>query len=342
MQDMLAVFATINDVHYALNNLPAPDESRISDARARQATLTKPPGSLGKLEDIACFLAGWQTAGPRADNIEVLIFAGNHGVVRQGISSFPAEVTQQMVANFEQGGGAINVLAKAYGLSLTIIALDLDRPTGDFTEAEAMSQGDFLDALNAGADAVDSKADLIVLGEMGIGNTTAAAAIATAIFGGKGEDWAGSGTGLDKAGVEHKGAIVDKAIKHHAAKIGNPLAVMQSLGGRELAAIAGATLRARQFGIPVLLDGYIVTAAVAPLMRLSPDALDHCIAGHVSQEQGHKRLLAALGLQPLLNLDMRLGEGSGAAVAAMVVRGAVAIHRNMATFAEAQVSNVSF
>ncbi|HEY4345502.1 MAG TPA: nicotinate-nucleotide--dimethylbenzimidazole phosphoribosyltransferase [Parvibaculum sp.] len=339
MQDTLTLFNTFDEIHHALNHLPAPDEARIAAARTRQETLTKPPGSLGKLEDIACFLAGWQAEGPRADVIDVLIFAGNHGVTRQGISSFPAEVTQQMVANFEHGGAAINALADAYGLSLKVTALDLDRPTADFTQDDAMSQGEFLAAFNTGAQAVNEKADLIVLGEMGIGNTTAAAAIAAATFGGTGAEWAGSGTGLDKAGVIHKGAVIDRAIQRHTAKLKDPLAIMQSLGGRELAAIAGATLRARQLGIPVLLDGYIVTAAVAPLASLAPLALDHCIAGHVSHEQGHRRLLAALGLDPLLDLNMRLGEGSGAAIAAMVLRGAVASHRYMATFTEAQVSN---
>ncbi|MGV8996144.1 MAG: nicotinate-nucleotide--dimethylbenzimidazole phosphoribosyltransferase [Parvibaculaceae bacterium] len=341
MQTMLTHFATLEDIRHALNNLSAPDAARVAAARARQETLTKPQGSLGRLEDIACFMAGWQSDGPRADIIDVLIFAGNHGVTRQGISSFPAEVTQQMVANFEHGGAAINALANAYGMSLKVTALDLAHPTADFTEADAMSQSEFLAAFNAGAEAVNPKADIIVLGEMGIGNTTSAAAIAAATFGGSGADWAGSGTGLDKAGVALKGAVIDRAIQLHAAKLRDPLAIMQSLGGRELTAIAGATLRARQLGIPVLLDGYIVTAAVAPLASLAPLALDHCIAGHVSHEQGHRRLLAALGLEPVLDLGMRLGEGSGAAVAAMVLRGAVATHRNMATFAEAQVSNSS-
>jgi len=339
MQETRAIFRTSDDIRHALNHLPAPDAARIEAARARQETLTKPPGSLGKLEDIACFMAGWQEGGPRATTIDILIFAGNHGVVKQGISPFPAEVTAQMVANYENGGAAINALANAYGLSLKVTALDLDHPTGDFTQEDAMTEEEFLSALNAGANAVSPDTDVIVLGEMGIGNTTAAAAIAAATFGGPGSDWAGSGTGLDKAGVVHKSAVVDKAIQHHKATLGDPLAIMRCLGGRELTAIAGATLRARQLGIPVVLDGYIVTAAVAPLASLAPLALDHCIAGHVSHEQGHRRLLAALGLDPLLSLDMRLGEGSGAAMAAMIMRGAVATHCNMATFAEAQVSN---
>lgn len=341
MQAMLTFFNNLDDIRHALNHLPEPNVGRIAAARARQETLTKPLGSLGRLEDIACFMAGWQTDGPRADVIDVLIFAGNHGVTRQGISSFPPEVTQQMVANFEHGGAAINTLAAAYGLSLKVTALELDRPTADFTEADAMSQSEFLAAFNTGTQAVNKNTDIIVLGEMGIGNTTAAAAIATATFGGRGADWAGSGTGLDKAGVAHKGAVIDRAIALHAAKLKDPLAIMQCLGGRELAAIAGATLRARQLGIPVLLDGYIVTAAVAPLASFAPLALDHCIAGHASHEQGHRRLLAALDLEPILDLSMRLGEGSGAAIAAMVLRGAAATHRNMATFAEAQVSNSS-
>jgi nicotinate-nucleotide--dimethylbenzimidazole phosphoribosyltransferase len=332
-------FADADAIRAALRNLPVANEARIAEARARQATLTKPPGSLGMLEDIACFLAGWQADGPRAETIHILVFAGNHGVVRQGVSPFPAEVTAQMVANFEHGGAAINALAKAYGLTLKVTPLDLDRPTEDFSEAEAMSDVDFLAAFNAGAEAVDGNADLIALGEMGIGNTTAAAALAAATFGGMGIDWAGSGTGLDSAGVRHKADIVDHALARHAASLGDPLEVMRILGGRELAALAGAALQARRLGIPVIVDGYITTAAIAPLARIAPDALAHCIAGHLSREQGHRRLLENLSLSALLDLGMRLGEGSGAAVAAAIVRGAVAAHRDMATFEEAAVSN---
>jgi nicotinate-nucleotide--dimethylbenzimidazole phosphoribosyltransferase len=331
-------FESLEQVRQVALNLPPPDDDRVAAARARQGTLTKPPGSLGKLEDIACFLAGWQENGPRTNKIGVLIFAGNHGVTRQGISAFPAEVTAQMVANFEHGGAAINALASAYGLSLDVIPLDIDRPTEDFSETAAMSEDEMLAALNAGARAIDPANDIVVLGEMGIGNTTTAAALCAATFGGTGRDWAGPGTGLDQKGVTKKASIIDGALRLHQGALNSPLAAMCHLGGRELAAIAGAALQARMNGIPVLLDGFVACAAVAPLSRLSPDALAHCIAGHVSMESGHKRLLSQLDLEPLLDLNMRLGEGSGAAIAAMVLRGAVATHNNMATFAEASVS----
>lgn len=322
-----------------LRRLPQPDPAASADARARDGQLTKPPGSLGRLEDLAIWYAGWRgTARPRIAAAQVIVFAGNHGVAARGVSAFPAAVTEQMVANFRAGGAAVNQLADTFGARMDVHALDLDRPTGDFTEGPAMDKADFFAALMTGWSAVDADTDLLVTGEMGIGNTTSAAAVAAALFGGAPADWVGRGTGVDDAGLALKGRVVADGLTRHAAALSDPLEVLRCLGGRELVAMAGAILRARTLRIPVILDGFICTAAAAVLHRAAPGALDHCVAGHVSAEAGHARLLDALALTPLLSLGLRLGEGSGAALAIGVLKGAVACHSAMATFAEAGVS----
>ncbi len=334
----MSAFASVAAFEAALATLPARDEAARDAAAARQAQLTKPPGSLGRLEDVALFVAGWHgTARPRVTRGRALVFAGNHGVVARGVSAFPAAVTAQMVANFAAGGAAINALAAAAGLALSVVPLDLDRPTADFTEDAAMTADDCLAALNAGAAAIGD-ADLLVLGEMGIGNTTAAAALAAASFGGTGADWVGPGTGVDAAGVARKATVVDMALARHAGQLDQPFEILRHVGGREIVAIAGAIVAARHARVPVLLDGFIGTAAIAPLARGNAAITDHCLAGHCSAEPGHRRLLDRLGLSPLLALDMRLGEGSGAAVAAQIVRAALAAHDGMATFAEAGIA----
>ena len=226
---------------------------------------------------------------------QVVVFAGNHGVAARGVSAFPAEVTAQMVANFQAGGAAINQLAAAGGRQIDVVALDLDRPTADFTAAPAMTEAECVAALLAGWRAVDPGADLLVVGEMGIGNTTAAAALAAALFGGRGADWVGRGTGVDAAGLARKAEAVDLALAHHGAALADPLAALARVGGRELAAMAGAIAAARTLRIPVILDGFICTAAAATLAVAAPGALDHAVAGHRSAEGGHGRLLEALG-----------------------------------------------
>lgn len=332
-------FASPHAFELALANLRQPDDAAASDARTRQGELTKPAGSLGRLEELAIFFAGWQgKARPKITRARAAIFAGNHGVTVHGVSAFPPSVTAQMVANFAAGGAAINALSDAAGLELSVVALDLDRPTADFTVDAAMSEAECLDALNRGAAVVDTDLDLLVLGEMGIGNSTAAAALCARSFGGSAADWAGPGTGIDGHGVTRKAAVIDRAIAFHADAPRTAFETLRRVGGREIAAIAGAILRARQLGIPVLLDGFICTSAIAPLAADNPAIADHCLAGHCSAEPGHRRLLGRLGLDPLLALDMRLGEGSGAAVATNVVRSALAAHGRMATFAEAAVS----
>ena len=332
-------FASAAAFEAALDDLPRPDEAATAAARARQAMLTKPPGSLGRLEDIAVFLAGWQGCErPRIERARVAIFAGNHGVAARGVSAFPAAVTAEMVRNFEAGGAAINALAAAAGLELMVVPLSLDRPTADFTVGPAMGEAECLDALNAGAAVVTDNLDLLVLGEMGIANSTAAAALCARSFGGDAADWVGRGTGVDVAGLARKVEVVDAGLARHANAQVTPFETLRRVGGREIAAIAGAIVAARRQRVPVVLDGFIGCAAAAPLAAAKASIVDHCLAGHCSAEQGHARLLDRLGLDPLLRLGMRLGEGSGAAVAVSVIRAAVATHAQMATFAEAAVS----
>jgi len=331
-------FKSIADLRAACLNLPAGNDATAAAVETRQAQLTKPPGSLGRLEDIVAWLARWSDGRLRLDRVDILVFAGNHGVTAQGVSPYPAAVTAQMVANFNAGGAAINQLAQVGSASLRVLPLMLEEPTADFTREPAMDAPSFLAAVATGYNAVRDT-DLVCLGEMGIGNTTAAAAIAAALFSGGGSRWAGRGTGLDDRGLARKRDVIDAALARHAAVADDPLAVAAAFGGRELAAILGATLAARHRAIPVLLDGFVCGAAVAPLARLRPDALDHTLAAHVSAEAGHRALLQELGLKPLLDLDMRLGEASGAALAIPLLRAALACHSGMATFAEAGVAN---
>lgn len=329
-----------DDLRARVRTFGTGDAAAEAAVRARQDTLTKPPGSLGRLEDLAAWLARWQgRAMPRLDRVEIVVFAGNHGVVAQGVSPFPAEVTAQMVGNFAAGGAAINQLALVAGAGLRVVPVEVARPTGDFTVGTAMSADEFRAAVAVGSDAVTPGIDLLCLGEMGIGNTTVAAALAAALFGGGGAAWAGRGTGLDQAGVARKAAVIDRGLARHEAVLADPLAAAAALGGRELAAILGAVMAAREQGVPVLLDGFVCTAAAAPLAVLARGGLDHALVAHVSAEAGHRRLVAALGQTALLDLGMRLGEGSGAALAVPVLRAAVACHSGMASFAEAGVSD---
>ncbi len=329
--------ARLDELPARLASLPRFDDAAARDAAARQASLTKPPGSLGRLEEIAIFVAGWRgDPRPRLERAQALVFAGNHGVCAQGVNPFPQAVTAQMVANFEAGGAAINQICGVTGAALSAVALELDRPTHDFTEGPAMSEEETIDAVHRGAAAVDRQADILVLGEMGIGNSTVAAALAAAVFGGQASDWVGPGTGADETVRVRKVAVVEAGLARHAGASG--LQWLARIGGREQAAICGAVLEARARRIPVLLDGFICTAATAPLFAAAPDALDHCLVGHVSREPGHRRLLSAMDRRPVLDFDMALGEGSGAALALGIVRAALACHDGMATFAEAGVA----
>ncbi len=328
-----------DDFRALLNNLPRPDTPALAAAKARDAVLTKPPGALGRLEEIAMWLAAWSGRAPAVNNPLVAIFAGNHGVTKQGVSPFPSEVTQQMVANFTAGGAAINQICQVNNLSLKVFELALETPTGDITEEAALSERDCAATMAFGMEALSGGNDLLAIGEMGIGNTTIAAAIFYALYGGTAEDWVGPGTGAEGEGLKRKIAAVEKAIALHKDHLSDPLEVLRRVGGREIAAMAGAILAARMQKVPVLIDGYVATAAAAILKAANPSALDHCLIGHVSAEPGHLRAIEKLGKTPLLALGMRLGEGSGAALAAGIVKAAAACHSGMATFESAGVSN---
>jgi nicotinate-nucleotide--dimethylbenzimidazole phosphoribosyltransferase len=329
---------TFADIEAACAALPAGDDAAAERAMARQAVLLKPPGSLGRLEELAVWLARWQ-ARLRLDRVDVVVFAGNHGVVAQGVSPYPASVTAQMVANFAEGGAAICQLAAVAGTRLRVVPMRLDAPTQDLSAAPAMTEAEFSAHVAEGMQAVEPGTDLLALGEMGIGNTTAAAALSAALFGGDGASWAGRGTGLDDAGVARKARVIDAALRRHEAVLGHPLRAAAALGGRELAGILGAVIAARRARIPVLLDGFVCTAAAAPLARLRPGGLDHAQVAHVSAEAGHRALALALEKAPLLDLGMRLGEASGAALAVPLLRAALACHLGMATFSEAGVDD---
>ena len=337
---MTASFSSLAEFFSVLQQAPEIDSQALEAARDRNGQLTKPPGALGRLEDLAIWYAGWRgTPKPQLTAPQVVIFAGNHGVTAQGISAFPAEVTEQMVLNFQSGGAAINQLSSCFGARLDVHALQLDRPTADFTQGPAMSEDECVEALKTGWAAVDKTSDLLVTGEMGIGNTTSAAAIALALYGGSGADWAGRGTGVDDAGLSRKAKVIETGLNANPQAAGNGLEALRCLGGRELAAMVGAIAHARMLRIPVMLDGFICTAAAAALAHAVPGALDHAVAGHVSAEAAHKAILDQIDKKPLLSMHMRLGEGSGAALAISMLQAAVACHSGMATFAEAGVAD---
>lgn len=334
--------ASFAEIRRLLESMPGPDADAAARVRSRDAQLTKPGGSLGRLEEIAEWLAAWQgRAMPTVDHPRVSVFAGNHGVAARGVSAWPSDVTRQMVANFVAGGAAVNQLCRTFDADLRVYEMALDEPTHDFTVEPAMSEADCMRAMAYGMMAVEPGVDLLCLGEMGIGNTTSAAAVCHALFGGAAEDWTGPGTGVTGTVLANKCAVVAAGVARHKDRARDPLAVLQSLGGQELAAIAGAVIAARLAKVPVLLDGYTCTAAAAVLHAIQPSFLDHCLVAHRSAEPAHGRLLGKLGKRPLLDLDMRLGEGSGAALAIGLVKAAVACHTGMATFGEAGVSEKS-
>lgn len=337
---MLPSLTSLDDFRTRLSQADPTDQPSFDAAATRNGELTKPPGALGRLEDLAIWYGGWRkSARPEIKTPQVIVFAGNHGVTAQGVSAFPAEVTAQMVINFEHGGAAINQLASLAGARMDVHALELDKPVQDFTTGPAMGEDVLLAALQAGWEAVDPTTDLLVVGEMGIGNTTPAAALAYALFGGEAGDWTGRGTGIDDAGLLNKTRVVAEGVALHQPAIKDGIDALGCLGGREIAAMAGAIAAARILHIPVILDGFICCAAAACLLRTSEGALEHAVAGHQSAESAHSALLEQLGKKPLLSLGLRLGEGSGAALAIQVLKGAIACHSGMATFAEAGVSD---
>jgi nicotinate-nucleotide--dimethylbenzimidazole phosphoribosyltransferase len=327
------------DIRNLVKDLPGPDLDAVRKCRAREGQLTKPPGALGRLETLSEWLCAWQAHHPpKAERVVVSVFAGNHGVVAQGVAAYPPEVTAQMVANFQNDGAAVNQICKSFGLGLKVFELALEKPTRDITQDAALDEAECAATMAYGMEATEG-CDILCIGEMGIGNTTIAAAIAHALHGGAAEDWTGPGTGVDADGLKRKADAVRRAVALHKSHLSDPLEVLRRLGGRELAAMAGAILAARLQRIPVIIDGYVATAAAAVLKAMRPDALDHCLAGHLSAEPAHRRLLDRLEMKPVLELGMRLGEGSGAAMAAGIVKAAADLHNGMATFESAGVSN---
>jgi nicotinate-nucleotide--dimethylbenzimidazole phosphoribosyltransferase len=334
--------ADLDEIRALSAHLPGPDLAAGSEASLHQAQLTKPAGALGRLEELAIWLATWQARHPpRLDHPRTLVFAGNHGVAARGVSAYPAAVTAQMVKNFIAGGAAVNQLCRVFDAGLKVYEMNLDTPTGDIAMEPAMSEAECAKAMAYGMMAVEPGIDALALGEMGIGNTTAAAALCAGLFGGDAEMWTGPGTGVAGAAFEAKRRVVGEAIARHRPAARDPFDMLRRLGGLELAAITGAVMAARLGRVPVVLDGFASTAAAAVLYAADQHALDHCVVGQVSAEPGHRRLIERIGQHPLLDLGMRLGEGSGATLALAVLKAAVACHNGMATFAQAGVSGPS-
>jgi nicotinate-nucleotide--dimethylbenzimidazole phosphoribosyltransferase len=332
--------SSLSEIRQILSRLPGPDENAGAKAAAREAQLTKPPGALARLETLTEWMARWQGRHPPIiERPRTAVFAGNHGIAAHGVSAYPAEVTAQMVANFRAGGAAINQLCRTFDAELRVYEMALEQPTADFTQGPAMADAECASAMAFGMMAVEDGIDVICLGELGIANTTSAAALCHAMFGGAAADWTGPGTGVAGDALDAKTKIVAEAVAVHRTALDDPLEIMRRLGGRELAAITGAVIAARMGRVPVLLDGYACTAAAAVLHCIEPHLIDHCIVAHRSAEPGHVRLLEAIGQKPLLDLGMRLGEASGAALALGLLRAALGCHTGMATFAEAGVSD---
>ena len=333
------------------------DQQAAAAARARQGELTKPRGALGELEALAIALAAWQgQVQPSLERVHISVFAADHGVTQEGVSAFPAAVTAEMIRNFVRGGAAISVLARALDAMLEVINLGtigeavsaglydvrLGAGTGNIVKEAAMTDAQLGGALEAGRQSVErassAGAQLYIGGDMGIGNTTAATALACALLSAPPEALTGPGTGLDERGVARKMSVIRRALEKHSAHLRTPREILQRLGGFEIAALTGAYIRCAQLGLPALIDGFISSAAALAASRLVPGARGWWLFAHRSAEPGHAAILAALEARPLLDLGMRLGEGSGAAVAVPLLKLACALHDGMATFAEAGVS----
>lgn len=334
------------------------DRSSREQALARQQQLTKPTGSLGQLETVAVQLAGLQgRVKPAVDNVWIAIFAGDHGVVEEGVSAYPQAVTGQMLHNFIMGGAAISVLAKQLSAQLDVVDLgtvsplnlpgvrhlDLGMGTANFAKSEAMTQAQLDSALAGGRDSVlRAKAvgtQLFIGGEMGIGNTTAASAVACSLLNCPVPLLVGPGTGLDAHGIQHKAQVIERALQLHTSQSGDALGSLRALGGFEVAALVGAYLACAQEGIAALVDGFICSVAALVAVRLNPSCREWLFFGHRGAEPGHRHVLETLQAEPLLELGLRLGEGSGAALAVPLMRLACELHNGMATFAEAAVAD---
>lgn len=321
-----------------LVEMSQPDEVAAAIVRERAADVLRPAGALKRLDDVAVHIAAWQgSATPHVEHPSMLLFAGDHGVATAGVSNYSSDVTAAMLAAVRAGRATINALARSTGATLAVFDVGVGRPTGDIRNEPALSPERFGEAIDVAISAVDTAvadgADLLVLGELGIGNTTISAALPAALLGGDVDDWIGRGTGIDDEGLARKHAAVTAAVAR-VDGVDDPIEIMRQVGGSELAAIAAACARARHHRLPVVLDGFVATAAVLPLHLAQPGALDHCLVGHLSAEPGHRRLVEYLDKQPLLDLEMRLGEGSGALAAVPLVRMACACVVEVATFDE--------
>lgn len=326
------------DIRNLVKSFPGADEAALAAVRAREAQLTKPAGSLGKLEEISEWVAAWSgNARPKVTRPLVAIFATAHGIADKGVSAYPSSVNRQMVENFAAGGAAINQICRINDIGLKVFDLAVDIPTPAITEEDAMDEANCAATMAYGMEALAGGIDMVCLGEMGIGNTTVAAAVLMALFGGTAAEWVGRGTGVDDQGLVRKQAAVEAAVARLNGEK-DPLEILRRIGGREIAAMAGLIIAARLQRVPVIVDGFVTTAAAAVVYAMDPAGLDHCLFAHVSAEAAHERALQIMGKTALLNLGMRLGEGTGAALAAGLVKAALEAHNSMATFADAGVS----
>jgi nicotinate-nucleotide--dimethylbenzimidazole phosphoribosyltransferase len=319
------------DFRVLLDKLPEPDEKVEADIRRVFARAALAQGPFGLMEDIAAWFAGWTgRANPQVSRPLVAIFAGTHGVAAQGVSPRPVTATAEAVELCAAGGAAINQVCLTYDLGLKVFDLALDLPTGDITREPALDERGCAATMAFGMEAIAGGSDLLCLGDMGVGNSTVAAALLAALFGGEGRDWVGPGSGADEAAVARKAAIVDQALDLHGPHLDDPLEALARVGGREFAAIAGAILAARMERIPVLIDGFPATAAAAVLHKVKPGALDHCLLASLSPEPGHRRAAEFIGMEPVLDLGIGHGEGVGAALGAGLVKAAVQMASGMA------------
>jgi nicotinate-nucleotide--dimethylbenzimidazole phosphoribosyltransferase len=323
-----------DEVAQLLSGAARPDDASADAVRTRASQVLRPAGALARLDELAVWLAAWQrTSKPAVNAPMVLVFVGDHGVTVEGVSAYPSDVTQAMLKALEEGAATASAMARTIGAAIDVIDVGVGRPTANFVEAPALTHEQFRECFEAGRRTVAGiDADLLVFGEMGIGNTTAAAAVAATLYDFPAEQCTGRGTGVDDEVLVRKKKAVDAA-KRRVGEA-SPLEVLRQVGGSELVAIAGAAAEARVRSIPVVLDGFVVTTSVAPLEELHRGALDNCIAGHRSPEPGHALVLSQLRKRPLLDLDMRLGEGSGALAAVPLIRLAAAAVTDVATFEE--------
>lgn len=326
---------TISWLRESLERLPTCDQPSQNAVRDRASNVLRPTGALQTLDEIAILIAGWHaTSAPRITRPAALVFAADHGVASSSVSAYPADITASMLKAYQSGKSTLSVFAKIAGATVHAVDVGVGRPTKDIQVEAAMSQQRFHEAITAGRNAVEQlDADLLVLGEMGIGNTTAAAAVTAAILGGATTSWVGRGTGVDEEGMARKCSAVDRAVTR-IKEIKDPLEILRQVGGAEIAAMAGALVAARLRRLPVVIDGYVVTSAALPLHQISSTALDHCLFGHCSAEQGHRKVLTHLNKLPILDLSMRLGEGSGAMAAVPLITMACSGVTDVPTFQE--------